>query len=187
MTALAVLMVVFSPSRELRRVNVLAMAVVALLLSSTALAPQVREAVFTRAASLSELEGDESLRQRLMQYREFFSHDNLLVGDGLAINGVSRRLDNKEAGSIDGAIIEIYSAMGVFVGTAFMISIAVLIAGLFGRAATRNPHVWFDRAIVLTLFLQFPIGTVHIGELGFCAWMFLGLGLATRLAPAERA
>src|SRR6185436_14338219 len=107
MTALAVLMVVFSPSRELRRVNVLAMAVVALLLSSTALAPQVREAVFTRAASLSELEGDESLRQRLMQYREFFSHDNLLVGDGLAINGVSRRLDNKEAGSIDGAIIEI--------------------------------------------------------------------------------
>jgi hypothetical protein len=186
MTALAVLMVVFSPSRELRRVNVLGLVVVGLLLSSTALAPQVRDAVFTRAASLSELEGDESLRLRLMQYEDFFSHENLIVGDGLAINGVSRRLDNREAGSIDGAIIEIYRAMGVFVGTAFMIAIAVLIAGLFGRAATRDGHVYFDRAIVLTLFLQFPIGTVHIGELGFCAWTFLGLGLATRLVAGER-
>ncbi|HTU64390.1 MAG TPA: hypothetical protein VMF52_00450 [Steroidobacteraceae bacterium] len=185
MTALAVLMVVLSPSREVKRVNVLGMIVVFLLLSSTALAPQVRDAVFTRASSLSELEGDESLRLRLMQYEEFFSHDNLLVGDGLAINGVSRRLDNKEAGSIDGAIIEIYSAMGVFVGTAFMIAIGVLVAGLFGRAATKDHHVFFDRAIVLTLFLQFPIGTVHIGELGFCAWTFLGLGLATRLTHPE--
>jgi hypothetical protein len=186
MTAVAVLMVVFSPSRELRRVNVLGMIIVGLLLSTSALAPQVRDAVFTRASSLSELEGDESLRLRLMQYQEFFSHDDLIAGEGLAINGVSRRLDNKEAGSIDGAIIEIYSAMGVFVGTAFMIAIAVLIAGLFGRAAMRDPHVWFDRAIVLTLFMQFPIGTVHIGELGFCAWTFLGLGLASRL-QGERA
>ena len=63
----------------------------------------------------------------------------------------------------------------------------MLIAGLFGRAATRDGHVYFDRAIVLTLFLQFPIGTVHIGELGFCAWTFLGLGLASRLAIGEHA
>jgi hypothetical protein len=185
MTALAMLMVMVSPSRELRRANIVGLVVVGLLLSSSALAPQVREAVFTRAASLSELEGDESLRLRLLQYQDFFNHDNLVVGDGLAINGVSRRLDNREAGSIDGAIIEVYRAMGVFVGTAFMIAIAVLIAGLFGRAATRDGHVYFDRAIVLTLFLQFPIGTVHIGELGFCAWTFLGLGLASRLAAGE--
>jgi hypothetical protein len=73
----------------------------------------------------------------------------------------------------------------VFVGTAFIAAIAVLIAGLFHRATVASHHIHFDRAIVLTLFAQFPIGTVHIGELGFCAWMFLGFGLATRLANEE--
>ncbi len=185
MTALAIFLVAISPSRELKRANIVGLFVISLALASTALAPQIRDAVFTRAASLTELEGDESLRQRLVQYEEFIEHDNLLVGDGLAINGVSRRLDNREAGSIDGAVIEIYRAMGVFVGTAFMLAIAVLVAQLFGKAATVSHHAWFDRAIVITLFLQFPIGTVHIGELGFCAWTFLGLALGARFAVEE--
>jgi hypothetical protein len=185
MTALAIVLVAISPSRELKRGNLVGLVLIGLALASTALAPQIRDAVFSRATSLTELEGDESLRQRLVQYEEFFEHDNLLVGDGLAINGVSRRLDNREAGSIDGAIIEIYRAMGVFVGTAFMLAIAALVVQLFGRAATRSHHAHFDRAIVVTLFLQFPIGTVHIGELGFCAWTFLGLALGARYSLEE--
>jgi hypothetical protein len=186
MTALAVLMVAVSPSRELKRSNLLALLFIGLALSTSALSPRIREAVFTRASSISDLEGDESLRLRLVQYKEFFNHDNLIVGDGLAINGVSRRLDNKESGSIDGAVIEVYRAMGVFVGTAFMLAIAALIINMFGAAAAANSHVYFDRAIVVTLFLQFPIGTVHIGELGFCAWMFIGLSLAARFVAEEK-
>jgi hypothetical protein len=185
MTALAILLVAISPSRELKRANILGLFLIGLALASTALAPQIRDAVFSRASSLTELEGDESLRQRLVQYEEFIEHDNLLVGDGLAINGVSRRLDNREAGSIDGAVIEIYRAMGVFVGSAFMLAIAALVLQLFGKAATLSHHAWFDRAIVITLFLQFPIGTVHIGELGFCAWTFLGLALGARFTAEE--
>jgi hypothetical protein len=177
--------VALSPGAALRRANLLILGVVAMLLSSSMLLPQVNEAVFTRASSLSSLEGDESLRLRLKQYEEFLQHDNLLVGEGLAINGASRRLDNRATGLIDGAVIEIFTAMGVFVGTVFVAALVVLIGGLFTRAAGASRHIHVDRAIVITLFLQFPIGTVHIGELGFCAWMFMGFAIATRLANEE--
>jgi hypothetical protein len=187
MTLLAVLMVVLSPSTVLRRANVLALLLASFMLASTALAPRVSEALFTRAATFKSLHGDESLRERLIQYREFLRHDNLLLGEGLAINGQARRLDNRNAGYIDGAVIEIYTAMGVFVGTVFLLSLGVLIAELFFGAGPRDPHLYFDRAIVLTLFLQFPIGTVHVGELGFCAWSFMGLALGTRLLLADAA
>ena len=109
------------------------------------------------------MDGDESLRERLIQYRNFLRNDSLIVGEGLAINGQARRLDNRAAGYIDGAVIEIYTAMG-----------------------PKDPHLYFDRAIVLTLFLQFPIGTVHVGELGFCAWSFMGLAIGAQLLRAKQ-
>ena len=67
---------------------------------------------------------------------------------------------------IDGALIEVYRAMGVFVGTAFILGIAVLVAGLFRTAPAAGSDVYYDRAIVLALFAQFPIGTVHVGDPG---------------------
>ena len=186
-TALAIVLVAVAPSAGVRRTNILALFLAALALASTALSPQIRDAVVQRAATLTELEGDESLRKRLEQYGEVLEHDNLIVGDGLAINGASRRLDNRAVVEIDGALIEVYRAMGVFVGTAFILGIAVLVAGLFRAAPAAGSDVYYDRAIVLALFAQFPIGTVHVGEIGFCAWNFLGFGLAARVALEDRA
>jgi len=179
-TALAIVLVAVAPSAGVRRTNILALFLAALALASTALSPQIRDAVVQRASTLTELEGDESLRKRLEQYGEVLEHDNLIVGDGLAINGASRRLDNRATVEIDGALIEVYRAMGVFVGTAFILAIAALVAGLFRAAPAAGSHIYYDRAIVLALFVQFPIGTVHVGEIGFCAWNFLGFGLAAR-------
>ena len=186
MTALALLLVMLSPSSALRRANLLALLVAAIALSSTALAPRISEALFSRAASIKSLDGDESLRERLIQYRNFLRNDSLIVGEGLAINGQARRLDNRAAGYIDGAVIEIYTAMGVFVGSIFMLSLMILVGGLFGGTGPKDPHLYFDRAIVLTLFLQFPIGTVHVGELGFCAWSFMGLAIGAQLLRAQQ-
>ena len=179
-TAFAIVLVAVAPSAGVRRANILALVLAALALASTALSPQIRDAVIERASTLTELEGDESLRRRLEQYREVLEHDNLILGDGLAINGASRRLDNRAVVEIDGALIEVYRAMGVFVGSAFMLAIAALVAGLFRAVPGNGSHIYYDRAIVLALFAQFPIGTVHVGEIGFCAWNFLGFGLAAR-------
>ena len=186
-TALAIVLVAVAPSAGIRRTNILALFLAGLALASTALSPQIRDAVIQRASTLTELEGDESLRKRLEQYGEVIEHDNLIVGDGLAINGASRRLDNRAVVEIDGALIEVYRAMGVFVGTAFILAIAALVAGLFRAAPAAGSHIYYDRAIVLALFAQFPIGTVHVGEIGFCAWNFLGFGLAARVAAQEAA
>jgi hypothetical protein len=180
-TAFAVLMVLLSPKAGVRPAHIVGLALVGLLMASSAFAPRINEAVFHRASSLTSLAGDESLRQRLLQYQALGQNEHLLAGEGLAINGAARRLDNRNTGLIDGAIIEIYVAMGVFVGTAFILAIGTLIGGMFSAAAVTGPNIYFDRAIVLALFLQFPIGTVHVGELGFCAWTFLGLALAARL------
>jgi hypothetical protein len=185
-TALAIALVALAPSAGVRRANIVALFFAALALGSTVLSPDIRHAVMQRASTLTELEGDESLRKRIDQYGEFLRHDNLIVGDGLAINGASRRLDNRAGAEIDGALIEVYRAMGVFVGTAFIFAIVVLVAGLFGSVPAGS-HIFYDRAIVTALFVQFPIGTVHVGELGFCAWMFMGFGYAAKLAFGERA
>ncbi len=186
-TAFAILLVGVAPSAGMRRTNILALFLAGLALASTALSPQIRDAVVQRASTLTELEGDESLRKRIDQYEEFFAHDNLIVGEGLAINGASRRLDNRPTIEIDGAIIEIFRAMGVFVGTAFILAIVLLVVSLFGAARRGGDHVYYDRAIVAALFVLFPLGTVHVGELGFCAWAFIGMGLATHYATMERA
>jgi hypothetical protein len=185
-TALAIVLVAVAPSAGVRRTNILALFLAAVALASTALSPQIRDAVVQRVSTLAELEGDESLRKRLEQYSEVLENDNLIIGDGLAINGASRRLDNRAVVEIDGALIEVYRAMGVFAGTAFILAIAALVAGLFRAAPAGESHIYYDRAIVLALFVQFPIGTVHVGEIGFCAWNFLGFGLAAR-ALQERA
>jgi hypothetical protein len=39
-------------------------------------------------------------------------------------------------------------------------------------------HLDFDRALVVAVFIQLPMGSVHIGEMGFTGWLFLGLALA---------
>jgi hypothetical protein len=186
-TALAIVLVAVAPSAGVRRTNILALFLAGLALASTALSPQIRDTVVQRAATLTELEGDESLRKRLEQYSEVIAHDNLIVGDGLAINGASRRLDNRATVEIDGALIEVYRAMGVFVGTAFILTLAALVAGLFRAAPGAGNHIYYDRAIVIATFVLFPLGTVHVGEIGFCAWNFLGFGLAARVASQERA
>jgi len=185
-TALAIVLVAVAPSAGVRRTNILALFLAGLALASSALSPQIRETVAQRAATLTELEGDESLRKRIEQYREVLAHDNLIIGDGLAINGASRRLDNRATVEIDGALIEVYRAMGVFVGTAFILTLAVLVAGLFRAAPAAGNHIYYDRAIVIATFVLFPLGTVHVGEIGFCAWNFLGFGLAARVASQER-
>ncbi|MEJ0037831.1 MAG: hypothetical protein WDO68_17450 [Gammaproteobacteria bacterium] len=178
-TLLAILMVLVSRPRNVSFAKVLTLLGLAALLGAGAAIPQISESVSHRAASVTDLRSDESFNSRLDQYRALVSSDeNLIVGEGLAISGASRRLDQQQRIVIDSGVIEIARAFGVLAGTAFLLAMALLVAPLFGRAARSHEDVWFDRAIVVATFVQLPMGSVHIGELGFFAWLFLGLGLA---------
>jgi hypothetical protein len=186
-TALAVLMIVLSRGAALRPANGLALLAIFCVLCSTAIVPRIHEAVIQRASSIKALKGDASLETRLQQYASLTRNDQLIAGEGLAINGASRRLDKKLPVAIDSAFIEIARALGVIAGTIFLVSMAIPVFALFGPAASIGNHVYFDRAIVAATALQLPMGSVHIGELGFCAWMFCGLGLAAQILKAEEA
>lgn len=180
-TVLAVMMIILSPGAGLRFSNILALLVMGLALCSTALVPGVREAIVHRAASVTKLESDESLKTRLEQYSDLARSDDLIVGEGLAIAGASRRMDHQSPVAIDGAFIEIWRGMGVVVGTMFLAAMLSLILPLLSLSPALGNAVFFDRAIVIALFVQLPIGSVHTGELGFCGWLCLGFCHAARL------
>ena len=185
-TVLAVLMGLSSGGKSLRPTNVLTVLVIFLALASTAVMPRIREVVVSRASSLTALKHDKSLESRLHQYAMLTHADGLVLGEGLAINGASRRLDRELPVHLDGALIEIWRAMGVIVGTLFLFTLLAPIVVLFRVPPGWSRHVLLDRALVVATFIQLPIGTVHTGELGFCAWMFLGFGLATCLTASSQ-
>ncbi len=184
-TALGVLTVAFSRRGGLKVPNVLALVVIAAVALSSTGVPRIREVLFARASSLASLHDDDSLRERLAQYSSLGNQEDLIAGQGLAIVGAARRVNNEAPVVMDGALIEIWSAMGVLVGTLFMATLAVLLVSLFRKRAPDEGHFCFDRAIVISTFVLMPMGSVHTGEMGFCAWLFLGFALASRLkAPA---
>ena len=116
---------------------------------------------------MTKLKSDESLKSRLAQYGELTRNDNLVAGEGLALNGASRRLDKGKVAAIDGALIEIWRGMGVFVGTAFLLCIGVLVVSLLFLPPSLGSDIYYDRAIILATFIQLPMGSVHTGEMGF--------------------
>jgi hypothetical protein len=180
-TAIALVVVISSRRAALRPANVMALIAIALALCSTTVVPRIRDAIVQRASSMTTLKDDESLKTRLDQYVALARADDLVLGEGLAITGASRRLDNKLPVVIDSGLIEIWRAMGVVVGSVYLLSITVLVLSIFGSSASVDAHIVFDRAIVVAAFIQLPMGSVQIGELGFCAWVFLGFGLAAKI------
>ncbi len=163
------------------RLQVLAATAISIfVITSSALVPQVRTAISQRIDSIGNLKGDESGASRMHQYDEFLSDDSgdMLMGAGLAIDGASRRLDGKTTAVIDSGIIEIFTALGIVVGTLLIVGLIGCIAGSFSPFAVVAADMILYRAIALSLFCQLPFGNVFVGESGFCGWLFLGLAAA---------
>lgn len=187
-TAVAVLMVALPKRARVEASNITVLAVMlAIALGSMMAVEPIREAVVHRASTLDALRSDASLRSRLDQYAQLARNDSLLLGEGLALNGASRRLDKGRIEAIDGAPIEIWRGMGVLIGTTFLLALLAPVGALLSAPADADRQIYFDRAIVVSTLIQLPIGSVHAGELGFCAWTFMGLGLAelSRRAAGE--
>jgi hypothetical protein len=173
-----VLIVVARPQQALRPANILAAFLVLLAMSSAALVPGIRDAVAQRAASLNNINSDTSFEDRVSQYQRLARNDQLLVGVGLGINGSARKLDQLPREVIDGGLIEIAKGLGIIMGAVYLGALGVLIGCLFRRGGSAGKDLDYDRALVVATFIQLPMGSVQIGEIGFCAWMYIGFGLA---------
>jgi len=179
-TALGILMLALMRPRAFAPRNLLAAGVVLLALSATALLPEVRDAIAKRVDTINELKADRSGEERLNQYRDLLSDDALIAGEGLGLAGSLRRLDGLPRAISDSGLIDIWRALGVVVGSGFLGALALLCARALAPTAHAAMDLDFDRAIAVTTFVQLPMGSVHTGEMGFCAWLFLGLALAAR-------
>jgi hypothetical protein len=185
-TLFGALLLIFARPGVFRPANILAALAVIVGLSATALVPQIRDTVVQRASSMSNLRADQSGEERLNQYRALTRDEGLIVGEGLGQIGVARRLGGMHRVVLDSALIEIWRGLGVVAGTAYLGALAVLVVTLFQRAPDVAQHLHFDRAIVIAAWVQLPMGSVHTGENGFFAWLFLGLGLAALARSAPR-
>lgn len=179
-TLIGVAYLAYAGTARLRFQVLAATAISIFVISSSALVPQVRTAISQRIDSIGNLRADESGASRMHQYDEFLSDDSgsMITGAGLAIDGASRRLDGKSAAVIDSGIIEIFTALGIGVGTLLIIGLIGAIAMTFSRFAQATSDMILYRAIALSLFCQLPFGNVFVGEAGFCGWLFLGLAAA---------
>ena len=161
------------------RIGISIMAVL-LLMTSSALVPQLRQAIAQRIDTITHLQSDRSGEDRMHQYDEFLSDDSgdMIVGAGLAIDGASRRLDGKTTAVIDSGIIVVFTALGIAFGTVLLLSLVSAVAISFSRYAGRSPPIIGYRAVAMASFCQIPFGAVFVGESGFCVWVFLGLAAA---------
>jgi hypothetical protein len=179
-TALGILMLAVMRPRAFSPRNLLAAGVMLLALSATALLPEVRDTIARRIDSVNELKADRSGEERLNQYRDLLGDDGLIAGQGLGLAGSMRRLDGLPRAISDSGLIDIWRALGVLVGSGFLGALIVLCGRALAPAAQASVDLDFDRTIAVTTFVQLPMGSVHAGEMGFCAWLFLGLALAAR-------
>jgi hypothetical protein len=186
-TVLGVVLIMVSRPRALRPANIVAACLLALALCSTALVPGIHDALVQRAASLNSISTDDSFEDRLAQYERLSTDDQLIGGIGLGLNGSARKMDDLPRLVIDGGLIEIIRSIGVLVGTAYLLALGILVVRMFRREPAAAHDVDFDRALVVATFVQLPMGSVQVGEIGFCAWMYIGFGLATLAAAREQA
>lgn len=162
------------------------MLVLVLVASSTTILPEIQDVVARRVQTLTELETDMSGEDRLRQYADFLTAgDDLLLGQGLALTGASRQMDQQNATVIDSGIIEIYSALGIFMGTLLLVSIGVLVFRAVTVPRLASPCIPLYRAVIVGIYLQMPFGSIHVGETGTLGWIFIGLALAAAIAREE--
>ncbi len=160
------------------KVRVLLAMVAMLLVAGSATAmPEIRRAIVERVETLTQLDADASGEDRLHQYDSFLarSDSDQVIGEGLAVDGPSRRLDHGNTVIVDSGIIVVFMALGLFVGTAFMFGLIGVVCLTFRRAARQCRDMPFYRAVIIATFSQLPFGAIHVGESGFGAWVFAGL------------
>ena len=186
-TLLGVLYLGFSGSGGVRFRIVMSFVAVIMLMTSSALVPQLRQAISQRLDTIGNLQADRSGEDRMHPYHEFFSDDSgdVIIGTGLAVDGLSRKLDGKASAVIDSGIIVVFTALGIAFGTVLLLGLMSTVAISFSRYAGHSTPIIGYRAVAISSFCQLPFGAVFVGESGFCVWLFLGLAAAHAHAGRE--
>ncbi|CAN5456549.1 hypothetical protein BH10PSE12_BH10PSE12_29820 [soil metagenome] len=150
--------------------------------------PQVGQNLSARLQSVTELSRDYSAADRSRGYTRMIADlQNNVMGSGLAVAGDYQSYQGEGARRvIDGAVIEIFLALGVFGGCIYSAGIAaVVVAVLIRRTDGESELVRASRAILLAMTLALASGTTTVGENGLLFWLAAGLSLAAKPIARE--
>jgi hypothetical protein len=173
------------------RTAILAAAGAAVLLMPVAfVVPQVGQLLSTRLESVTELSRDFSAADRSRKYGQFVTElGQKPLGSGLAVAGAYQSYQGEGARRvIDGALIEIFLALGVIGGCLYCAGIAAMAIGVTFRASQDDTDfVIACRTIMVAMTLALTSGTTTVGENGLLFWLAAGLVLGSRESSVSAA
>jgi hypothetical protein len=76
---------------------------------------------------------------------------------------------------MDGGLLELVSALGVFGAAAYLCGLLAAIIPAFSGATRQFTDMPLYGAVIVATFCQLPFSDVYVGESGFGAWLFVGL------------
>ncbi len=135
------------------------------------------DAVMERLGTLTgSVADDGSGKARLGQLFEIYRLvDGMAFGLGFAslatpFNGVD---------AADGEIVTSIIAMGVLVGTVYLMGLVwCCVQALVRVAGSRDPRLIVTGAVIVGMISSIPLTSVTSGEIGLLLWMFVGLATA---------
>lgn len=190
-TVIGIIMIaIFGGSKRIRLSILGAAASLPIVLVLLLQVPQVNLLIQKRLDTFASLQTDDSANARAEGYRYFFNHmlpDNPM-GSGLASTGTYATYGNKHAAPqiLDGAILEIGSALGVIGGGVYLAAV-LLIALIAFRAglAQGEPFYVSCAAIVASNCVLLVGGSMSVGEIGMFYWVAVGFCLGARELQTE--
>jgi hypothetical protein len=174
-------LVIFGSSVRARFSIVVAMVCLPLIMGAVAQLPEGKDIIGKRLDTLSAMSEDDSLNERESSYRRFFNYGlgENSFGSGLGISGSYQSyLDRRNKNYIDGAIIEIGTALGVFVGGIYLLVILIVSGIACWRSfQSRDAFSASCGAIVAAQTAGLVSSTTTIGEGGMLFWLAAGFCL----------
>jgi hypothetical protein len=158
----------------------------------------VAETVNARLQSVSDLEQDNSFKDRVAFYSEFLPQALLNpVGEGLGSTGLATKLSTSggelgEFGNFDSGLMNIPFVLG-WLGSLLYVSglIWLLLLVFRGGGPKSDAFAAVSRGIAVAMLAQLVFGNSLVSLSGIIFWSFLGLSLAARVhnthAPAVNA
>ncbi|GAB4461735.1 MAG: hypothetical protein OHK0037_11360 [Elainellaceae cyanobacterium] len=142
---------------------------------------EVNEAVSERLETLSNIQRDQSFRDRSNNYdRDFTVAITRGLGRGMGSTWIVNERNGKlETIVLDSAILDIFFTLGWVGAIPYLGGIIFLLINLFKDTAIRSDSfASIARSIALAIFFQFIFSSVMLGIQGMVLWGFIGIGMA---------
>jgi hypothetical protein len=172
-------------SRMRVRINIIAALIaMSLFVVPFAIGGPFAEVIAARMRSFTDGKDDVSYVARYEGHKRFFA-DALESPFGKGIGAMDKEyaidIESEAMGPHDSAIVELILSLGWFGAAIYLGAIVSIVYSTLRTAPNRDDLFQIvSRAIIVSIFVQFPLGSVMIASPGVILWCFSGAELAAQ-------